>query len=166
MKRISIIVAMSENSVIGRNNDLPWRLSEDLKRFKMLTTENLVVMGRNTYDSLPKGALPNRENLVLTRDRSITFANCKTANSLDEALLKMSHEKENFIIGGGKIYEQFLPFAQKIYLTKVHTHLDGDTFFPELRFEDWDAVHHEFIPASEKNDFDSTFLILQNSSRV
>lgn len=166
MKLISIIVAMSENRVIGMKNQLPWRLSEDLKRFKRLTTDHTVLMGRKTFESLPNGALPNRENLVLTGNKNSHLPNCQVVYSIDEALLYLSSDHENFIIGGGKIYEQFLPLAQRIYLTKVHTQVEGDTYFPEIDEHTWEALEHDFVPASEKNDYPSTFMLLERIKSV
>ena len=132
--KISIIVSVSENWVIGKNNKLLWNLSNDLKRFKDLTTNNPVIMGQKTFESLPKGALPNRTNIVLTDNPDFTAPDIIITHSIIEALaqakFKHGNKSEVFIIGGGMIYKQFLEFADYIYLTVVHTTIDGDTNFP------------------------------------
>ena len=135
---ISIIVAIAENYAIGKNNDLLWHISEDLKRFKILTTKHTVIMGKNTYLSLPKGALPNRTNIVITDDKNDQFENCIMAYSIEDAVNKCDkNESECFIIGGGMIYRQFLEIADKLYLTKVHKSCEADVFFPEIDYSRW-----------------------------
>jgi dihydrofolate reductase len=160
MKKISIIVAIAENYAIGLNNDLLWHISDDLKRFRKLTTGNVIVMGKRTYESLPKGALPNRENMVITDQAGELISGCTMAYSLEEAIEKMDSNKENFIIGGGMVYKQFLPLAQKLYLTSVHKSFEADTFFPEIERSEWTVEEEEFVAANEKNDFDHTFRVL------
>ena len=146
MKQISIIVAIAENYAIGLNNDLLWHISDDLKRFKKLTTGNVIVMGKRTYHSLPKGALPNRENMVITDQASEVIDGCTMAYSIEDSIEKMSSEKENFIIGGGMVYKQFLPIANKLYLTRVHESFEADTFFPEINFDEWKVIETYEIP--------------------
>ena len=160
-KQISIIVAIAENNAIGLNNDLLWHISDDLKRFKKLTTGNVIVMGKRTYHSLPKGALPNRENMVITDQTNETINGCTMAYSIDEAIAKMSEEKENFIIGGGMIYKQFLPIANKLYLTQVHESFEADTFFPEINFDEWETLETEKVEAGGKNEFAHTYMVLK-----
>jgi dihydrofolate reductase len=126
---IKIIVAMSKNRVIGNNNELIWKLSSDLKRFKELTTSHPVVMGRKTYESISR-PLPNRRNIIITRNSEYEVEGCETVSSLEEALLLTNNDC--FIIGGGEIYKQSLEVADKIYLTLVHQEFEGDTQFPEL----------------------------------
>ena len=137
MPKISIIVAIAENNAIGKNNDLLWHIPEDLKRFKKLTTGHSVVMGRNTYLSLPIKPLPNRKNIVITDQPLDNFDDCQMVYSIDEALSQMDPEKENFIIGGGMIYRLFMPLADNLYITKVHKYFDADVFFPEIKLSDW-----------------------------
>ena len=160
--KISIIVSVSDNWAIGKNNKLLWHLSSDLKRFKELTSGNPVIMGQKTFESLPKGALPNRTNIVLTDNDSFTAPNIIITRSVIEALAQAKFEHgsncETFIIGGGMIYKQFLEFADCIYLTTVHTKLDGDTFFPELN-EQWELISEEFKEKDEKNEYDHTYKI-------
>ncbi len=138
---ISIIVATSENGVIGRDGKLPWHIPGDLKHFKSLTTNNVVIMGRKTYESIGK-PLPNRLNIVITRDKNKTYEGCITVNSIENAIRKAGTDKEIFIIGGGEIYKKSIKFVNKVYLTKVHQHIEGDTYFPTLN-ERWKEVERE-----------------------
>ncbi len=159
MKNISIIVAIAKNYAIGKNNELLWHISDDLKRFKKYTTGNVVIMGRNTFLSLPKGALPNRQNIVITDDKNDKFDRADVVFSIDEAIKKASNEKNNFIIGGGMIYKQFLPIANKLYLTQINKEFDADTFFPEINFDEWKLEYEEFVEKSDKNEFSHSFKI-------
>lgn len=158
MKKISIIVAIAEENAIGRNNDLLAYISADLKRFKKLTTGNVVIMGRNTYESLPKRPLPKRINIVITDDPNDKFDGCITVYSIEEALEKCSEDKENFIIGGGSIYKQFMPYADKLYITRIHKYFEADTFFPEIKDEEWKEVSRETFPPDEENDFSYSYI--------
>lgn len=155
---INIIVSVSENWVIGKDNKLIWRLSDDLKRFKELTLNHTVIMGQRTFESLPKGALPNRKNIVLTFDPDFIAENVITAYSIEDALFKCEGD-EVFIIGGGTIYKQFLDIADYIYLTLVHTKIDGDTYFPEIENSKWSLISGETHEKDEKNEYDYTFRI-------
>ena len=142
-KTISIIVAIAEGNAIGKDNDLLCHLPDDLKWFKQNTMGHFVVMGKRTYLSLPKGALPGRTNIVITDDPADQFENCVMAFSIEDALEKMSDEKENFIIGGGSVYAQFMPYANKLYLTFIHKEFEADTFFPEIDFSRWKQVYEK-----------------------
>jgi dihydrofolate reductase len=133
---ISIIVAVAENQVIGFDNHLLWHISEDLKRFKCLTLGHHVIMGRKTYESVGK-PLPGRINIVISRQENLAIEGCLVAKSLEEALELAKQDSELFIIGGGDIYKQALPIADKIYFTRVHAGFPGDTFFPELNLSEW-----------------------------
>jgi dihydrofolate reductase len=151
---IKIIVAMSENRVIGNNNELIWKLSSDLKRFKELTTGHPVVMGRKTYESIGK-PLPNRRNIIITRNLEYEVNGCEVVSSLEEALLLTNNDC--FIIGGGEIYKQSLEVADKIYLTLVHKDFEGDTTFPELGKE-WAIIDTKDFDADEKNEYNYSFI--------
>ena len=155
---INIIVATSENNVIGSGNDIPWYIPEDLEHFKKLTTGNTVIMGRKTYESLPKEyrPLPNRINIVITRDKSYQAKGCLVVNSLEDALRKADNDKEIFIIGGGQIYREGLKFAERIYLTKIHKNIEGDTYFPKLN-KFWKLVDEE-----EKSGFSFLTYVYDN----
>ena len=150
---ISIIVAIAENYAIGKNNDLLWHIPEDLKRFKRLTTGHTVIMGKKTYESLPRKPLPNRVNIVITDDPEDLFDQCVMAWSIEDALNKSDSSDENFIIGGASVYRQFLPFSDRLYITWVHKSYDGDVFFPEIDFSEWLMVSNEDVPSSGNNDF-------------
>jgi dihydrofolate reductase len=151
---ISIIVAMSENRVIGNNNSLIWKLPNDLKRFKSITSGSAVVMGRKTYESIGR-PLPNRRNIIITRNEDYEVEGCVMCNSLPEALMLTNNDC--FVIGGGEIYRQALPIANKLYLTIVHNTFDGDTTFPELD-ENWTEVLSESNNKDYKNEYDYTFV--------
>ena len=145
---------MSKNRVIGNNNELIWKLSSDLKRFKELTTGHPVVMGRNTYESIGR-PLPNRRNIIITRNSEYEVEGCEVVSSLEEALLLSGNDC--FIIGGGEIYKQSLELADKIYLTLVHKDFEGDTQFPELGTE-WATIDTKDFTADEKNQYDYSFI--------
>jgi len=155
---ISIIVAIAENFAIGKDNKLLCHISEDLKRFKRLTTGNKVIMGKSTFLSLPNGPLPNRTNIVISDNKNETFEGCLMAYSIEEAIDLCDKEKECFIIGGGMIYKQFLPYANRLYLTRIHHSFEGDVFFPEINFNEWDILEQEYLGADEKNEFPHTYM--------
>lgn len=142
MNNISIIVATAKNWAIGVDNQLLWHISADLKRFKALTTAHAIVMGRKTYDSIGK-PLPNRRNIVISRDENLRIDGVEVFNSIESAIEELSNETEIFIIGGAEIYKQTLPLASKIYLTKVIKSYDGDAFFPEIDFSEWDKTFED-----------------------
>lgn len=153
----SIIVATSKNNVIGRDGGIPWHLSADLKRFKSLTTGHPIVMGRRTFESIGR-PLPGRRNIVITRSTD-AIDGCDVVKSVEDLLNDKTLEGNVFIIGGGEIYKQFLPYAKKVYLTEVSTEItDGDTFFPELNPMEWIEVGRESHEADEKNDFNYSFV--------
>ena len=153
-----IIVAVSENGVIGKYSQLIWSLSADLKRFKALTTGHTVVMGRRTYDSIGR-ALPRLLNIVLSSSMENGAVEGVEVFSSVEALERtLSADEEVFIIGGGEIYKQFLPYASKLYLTKVHVSIEGDVYFPAINESEWKSVFEESHTADEKNEYDYTFV--------
>jgi len=156
---ISLVVAVSTNNVIGMQGDLPWRLSSDLKRFKSLTLGKPVVMGRLTYESIGR-PLPGRQNIVITRQRDFAAEGCDVVTSIDEAIDVAGDANEVMIIGGGEIYRQFLPRADRIYLTRVQADIDGDAFFPELVADEWYETSIEHHPADESNEFGVAFTML------
>jgi len=158
--KISIIVAIAENNAIGYNNQLLCYLPNDLKWFKKNTNGRRVIMGRNTFLSLPNGALPNRENIVIT-DKAESFENCKIVNSLEQAILNFDLENENFIIGGASIYKQFLPMANKLYITKIKHNFEADAFFPEIDLNLWKLVEKIENKIDEKHNFEYDFLIYE-----
>ncbi|WP_293882127.1 dihydrofolate reductase [Sphingobacterium sp. UBA1498] len=153
---ITLIVAASENNSIGINNKMPWHLPNDFKYFKKNTIEHSVLMGRKTFESIGK-ALPERRNIVITRNADFQGENIDVANSIQEALLYCRDEREIFIIGGANIYQQALPLANKVLLTRVHTTIKGDAFFPALPSEEWELVSSDSHQADEKHAFAYTF---------
>ena len=159
MKDISIIVAIAQNNAIGKNNDLLWHLPEDLKRFKKLTTGHTIVMGKKTFESLPRRPLPNRRSIVITDIPGEKIDGCEMAYSIEEAIDKCDTENENFIIGGGSVYSQFLPYANKLYITKVFKDFEADIFFPEINYDDWELLSSEDFPPTESNDFAYAYTI-------
>lgn len=153
--RISLIAAVAENGVIGRSGGLPWRLPDDLKHFKRLTVDHTVIMGRKTFDEV-KRPLPNRRNVVISRNPAFRPAGVTVVSNLEEALALGSSEEEVFVIGGGEIYRLALPGADRLYLTIVHASVEGDTSFPSFDQQAWaleDEVHH---PADERHRFSFT----------
>jgi len=159
---ISISVAVAKNNVIGKDNKLLWHISEDFKRFKMITSNKKMIMGRKTFESLP-GILPNREHIVVTRDENfkVDSDKVKIVHDLNSLLEKYSKcEDEIFVIGGAEIYKQLLPYTQKIYLTKIDATFEGDTYFPEINYDEFktDYVSEQFI--DEKNGLNYIFIDL------
>jgi dihydrofolate reductase len=142
MKPISIIVAIAQNNAIGKDNRLLWHIPADLKRFKMLTTGHTIVMGKRTFESLPVRPLPNRRSIVITDISGEVIEGCTMAYSIEDAIEKMDDEKENFIIGGGSVYRQFLPFANQLYLTIVQKDFEADTFL-EIDLRGWEIFERE-----------------------
>lgn len=145
---------MSKNGVIGNNNSLIWNLPNDLKRFKQLTTGNPVVMGRKTYESIGR-PLPNRRNIIITRSKNFSIEKCEIVNSLSDALLLCNNDC--FIIGGGQIYKESISAADKLYITLIDEHFEGDTFFPEID-KSWVEVSREEFEPDEKNKHNYTFI--------
>ncbi len=157
LRNVSIIVAIAQNNAIGKDNRLLWHLSDDLKRFKKLTSGHTLIMGRNTFLSLPNGALPNRRHIVITDIPGESFEGCEMAHSIHSTIELAGNLQECFVIGGGLVYAQFLPVAGKLYLTSVHESFEADTFFPEIDFLQWDVVFTETMDADEKNEYPHTY---------
>ena len=161
VKKISIIVAIAENNAIGKENKLLWHISADMKRFKQITAGHTVIMGKNTFFSLPKRPLANRRNIVISDDPGDSFPGCEMAYSIHEAIGKCEAGRENFVIGGASVYRQFLPHAQKLYITRVHKSFDADTFFPEILPGEWEIIEEENVMNDPQNDFSYSFLTYQ-----
>jgi dihydrofolate reductase len=159
VERLSLIVAMTRSGAIGRGGKLPWKLSADLKRFRALTMDHHLIMGRKTFDSLGR-ALPGRTTIVVTRQAAYPApAEVLVAGSLDAAQRMAAGDAEPFVIGGGEIFRQALPRAERIYVTWVEADVAGDTYFPEWNESDWRLVRSEPHAADEKNEYDTTFCI-------
>jgi len=168
MDNWTLIVAMSENRVIGRGGRMPWHLSRDLKRFRHLTMGHAIIMGRKTFQSIGR-CLPGRRSIVITRQPDFQIPGNRQSglvvDALEAAAQATSTDPEAFVIGGGEIYRAALPSVKKIYLTLVHACIhDGDAWFPEIDFSDWELVHAEDWPADENNDFACSFQTLVRKS--
>ncbi|MCO5948710.1 dihydrofolate reductase [Mucilaginibacter flavidus] len=157
---ISIVVAISENRAIGKDNKLLWYLPNDLKHFKAITSGHTVIMGRKTYESVGK-PLPNRRNIIITR-QDIQIEGCEVVNSIKAALELCRTEREVFIVGGAEIYKQSLHLTDRIYLTVVHKQFEGDSFFPEIKKTDWLQVSREDHQPDEKNSLPYSFITYEH----
>lgn len=154
----SIIVAISDNNVIGKDNALLWRLSADMRFFKEKTTGHHIIMGRKTFESLGNRLLPNRTSIVISRNADYQLPEGGIlATSIENAIAKVKNETEAFFIGGEQIYKSALPFVDTLYITRVHHTFDGDAFFPEIDKSQWKLVSSEHHKADEKNEYDYTF---------
>lgn len=159
--KISIIVAKASNNVIGKDNDLVWRLSSDLQRFKKLTTGHCIIMGRKTYESIGK-PLPNRTSIVITKNQDFTLPNGHhVAHSVEEAIQKAigTGQEVAFIIGGAEIYRQSMTIADELIVTEVHAHPDGDAFFPEINPSHWEKVSEENFQKDDTNQYDFDIVV-------
>ena len=162
--RISLLLAASENNVIGKDNRLPWHLPDDLKYFKNLTWGLPILMGRKTFDSIGK-PLPGRQSIVITRNKDWQHKGVEVVHSIDEAIAQAAAygAKEIFVIGGAEIFKSSLSTANRIYLTRIHHHLDGDVFFPEINQQDWQLTSSRFCEKDEKNAYDHTYQVWERT---
>lgn len=165
MVKVSLIVAAAENGTIGKDNDMPWRISSDLKYFKEVTMNKPVIMGRKTFQSIGK-PLQGRANIVITRDTTFTHEGVITAHSIEMALVvardmaDVKKEKEIMIIGGAQIYALTLPIADRLYLTRIHAEIDGDAHFPELDEKEWLEYSREVHSAGDNDSHGHSFIVL------
>ena len=161
---LSIIVAVASDGAIGRANDLLWHLPADLKRFKELTTGHTILMGRKTFESLPRGPLPNRRNIIISRSLPAQ-PGAEVYPTIQQAMEACASVEEVFIIGGGEIYRQLLPDTERIYLTRVQASFpDAEVFFPELDPTEWIEEAREVYPRDERNEYDTELLLLRRRS--
>ncbi len=156
--KISIIVAIAENGAIGKDGDLLWHISEDLKHFKKITTGHTVVMGRKTWESLPIKPLPNRRNIVLTNNKNYIAEGAEVFFSVEGILESCKKEEEIFCMGGGMLYKEMLPLCNTLYLTQVSGNFDADTFFPEINFDEWRETFREEHPITESCPYSFAFV--------
>lgn len=162
---ISLIVAMDENRLIGKDNQLPWHLPQDLAYFKRMTMNHKIVMGRKTYESIGR-PLPGRENIILTRNRSYKMDGCKVLHSIEEILELSKNTDENiFVIGGAEIFKEILPYSDRLYMTHIHHNFEGDTFFPQLKDTDWETVSVESGIKDMKNPYEFDFVVYQKINK-
>lgn len=157
---ISAIVAMSENRVIGRNNQLPWHLPADLRHFKQITMGHPIVMGRKTYASIGR-PLPGRRNIIISRNTNFQTQGCEVFNTIDDALLALKNAEDIFVIGGAQLFEEFLPRIETLYLTVVHADISGDVFFPEMDSSQWQEIVREDHLADGDNEYAYSFITLK-----
>lgn len=160
---ISLVVAASTNNVIGRSGDVPWRLADDLRRFKALTLGKPIVMGRLTYESIGR-ALPGRQNIVISSQSAYRANGCDVVSSAEAAIAAAASADELMVIGGGAVYRLFLPLATRIYMTRVQAEVQGDASFPPLDGGEWREVAREECQADETNDHDYAFVRLERIS--
>ena len=157
--RLSIVVAMDDNRLIGSKNQLPWHLPADLAYFKKLTTGKSILMGRKTYDSIGR-PLPNRRNIVITRNSNISILGCEVVSSIDDALELTKDDLEVMVIGGASLCEQILPKINRLYITKIDGEFEGDVFFPKYDDFDWLEVSCESHPKDNSNAYSYKFIVL------
>ncbi|WP_298221261.1 dihydrofolate reductase [Flavobacterium sp.] len=153
---IIMIAAVAENLALGKNNELVWHLPDDFKRFKLLTTNHYIIMGRKTFESFPR-PLPNRTHIIITRQKDYSAEGCFVVDNLAEALAMVPDNENAYVIGGGEIYALALPFTDVIELTRVHADFKADTFFPQIDASDWQLVAEEYHPKDDKHLFDFTY---------
>lgn len=153
---ITLIAAAGENNELGKDSALVWHLPDDFKRFKALTSEHYIIMGRKTFESL-KNPLPNRTHIVITRQENYAPEGCIVVHSIEEAIKITPRDEEIFVIGGGEIYKLALAFADKIELTRVFGTFEADTFFPEIIEEEWELIGEDFHPKDEKHNYDFSY---------
>ena len=157
---VSLVVAAANNNVIGRDGELPWHLPDDLRQFKRLTTGKPVIMGRRTFESIGK-PLPDRHNIVMTRDPDYAAPGCDIVSSVSDALDCAGDGTEVMVIGGGQVYRDFMPRAGRIYLTRVQAEIDGDTHFPEIDSNEWQMVSSEHHDADERHAYPFEMMVLE-----
>lgn len=162
---IAAIVAISENAVMGKNNQLPWHLPADLQHFKKITMGKPILMGRKTFDSIGR-VLPGRCNVIITRDEAFQAPGCVVATSIDTALASVSYCDEIFVIGGAALFQQMLPMVDRLYLTIIHHEFDGDTFFPDINLAEWQETEREDHLPDEVNRYSYSFITLEKKALV
>jgi len=166
--KVSLIAAAAQNRVIGKNNDLPWRLPDDMKFFMETTRGHHVIMGRKNYDSLPEKykPLPHRTNVVVTRQKDFEAPGCTVVHDIADALsvARNHHEKEVFVIGGAEIYKLAMPYADLLYLTEIHAVVEGDTFFPEVDHSEWEEVSRQHHAKDDRHPYSFDFVVYERKS--
>lgn len=173
MAEIALVVAMARNRTIGREGGMPWRLSTDLKRFKSITMGKPILMGRKTWESFPVRPLPGRENIVITRDTRYAAPGASVAASLEDALALarvrlrcLPGTDELCVVGGGQVYADAMPLADRLHVTHIEAEIEGDTQFPEIDPGIWEAVFEERVPAGEKDDHATRYTVYERRPTV
>lgn len=162
---ISIIVAIADNGVIGNNNSLPWHLPVDLKYFRKTTMGHSIVMGRRNHEDIGR-PLPGRHNIVLTRSKNYVADGCDIVHSVEEVMSKTGKNKETFIIGGAEIYDAFLPYTTKMYITHIDTSVQGNVVFPEYDTTEWKQISENLVPADIDNSLHCRFCVYQRINNL
>lgn len=157
---ISLLVAMDNNRLIGKDNDLPWHLPADLAYFKRVTMGHSIIMGRKTFESIGR-PLPGRENIIITRNKEYKADGCKVIHSIEEVLEMNHNDKELFIIGGAEIFKEVFPHADRLYITEIDAVFTGDTFFPSFPLSEWQKTSSEKGTRDEKNPYDYNFVVYE-----
>ncbi|PMC39245.1 dihydrofolate reductase [Bacillus sp. UMB0899] len=158
---ISLLVAMDKHRLIGRDNQLPWHLPQDLAYFKKVTMNHKIVMGRKTFESIGR-PLPGRENIIVTRDKTYTQKGCTILHSIEEIIELSSHSKDElFVIGGAEIFKEILPVSDRLYITEIDHEFEGDTYFPDRNHSEWKKVSDEKGIKDEKNPYDYHFVVYE-----
>jgi dihydrofolate reductase (trimethoprim resistance protein) len=158
--KVSLIVAMDKNRVIGKDNDIPWRIPKDWEYVKNITKGRSIILGRKNFESIGR-ALPGRRNIILTRDKDYNFDGCEIIHSIEAVFELCKYEEEIFIFGGEQIYNMFLPYVEKMYITKIHYEFEGDTYFPEVNFDEWKEVSVEQGVMNDKNPYYYNFHVYE-----
>ncbi|MDC9725495.1 MAG: type 3 dihydrofolate reductase [Gammaproteobacteria bacterium] len=156
--KLAIIVATDKKGLIGRENDLPWKLSADLQYFRRVTMGKPLIMGRNTHESIGR-ALPGRKNIIVTTNIDYQAEGCCVVHSVEEAIAACDDVDEVMVMGGASLYKQLLPQAERLYLTQVHASLEGDTWFPDWQRSDWQEINREDYSADNKNEYPYSFIV-------
>ena len=159
-RTLTMIAAAAENNALGKDNDLIWHISEDLKRFKRLTTGHAIIMGRKTFESMPK-ALPNRTNIVLTKRKDYQAQGAEVVHTVEDALELVKEDLQPFIIGGGQIYSLFMPLCDRIELTRVHHEFEADVYFPDIDLNEFEVIAEEYVSKTEEQPYNYTYLTYQ-----
>lgn len=159
-RTLTMIAAAAENNALGKDNDLIWHISEDLKRFKRLTTGHAIIMGRKTFESMPK-ALPNRTNIVLTKRKDYQAKGAEVVHTVEDALELVKEDVQPFIIGGGQIYSLFMPLCDRIELTRVHHEFEADVYFPDIDLNEFEVIAEEYVSKTEEQPYNYTYLTYQ-----
>jgi len=162
--KLAIIVATDEQGLIGKDNDLPWKLSADLQYFRRVTMGKPLIMGRNTHESIGR-ALPGRKNIIVTKNKAYQTEACTVVHSIKDALVACDQAEEVMVMGGASLYKQLLPTADKLYLTQVHASLVGDTWFPAWNKNEWSEIKREDYLADEKNDYAYSFIVYEKTKK-
>ncbi|HFM6712456.1 TPA: trimethoprim-resistant dihydrofolate reductase DfrG [Enterococcus faecium] len=161
--KVSLIAATDKNRVIGKENDIPWRIPKDWEYVKNTTKGHPIILGRKNLESIGR-ALPDRRNIILTRDKGFTFNGCEIVHSIEDVFELCKNEEEIFIFGGEQIYNLFFPYVEKMYITKIHHEFEGDTFFPEVNYEEWNEVFAQKGIKNDKNPYNYYFHVYERKN--